>query len=1352
MCRFKLFLAATATLMLAGCWKPSEKGDLNNGKSDESATASFGVTEIHGEIAAPKPVGLDATKVWRLAQSKEVLVTACLQDRRASGSVKGQKFSVEIVEEQRRIQLDPSDKKSCIVWREVVPYNPLAEKPGYIEVKRRIHAEGAHVGFKELILGINPWAGERGDTSKPVIWLKTGKEIAESYKIKSADSAQALAGKLPGDQAQLWMSEVSPLITYKDEQDAELRLAYNKLNGRVEKGIDGEAGALLEVLLSMRPTMRVEKLDGNPFSYPIQSGAFNVHVSLYAANTGTHRNERHLLTPITIPAVGKIIDGRLEVAVNMGLSRRLTRGRLEMAVMVEPAGLDKKLTMKPFEAVFVLGDVTKVIGSASAKLSPEVYKGEKPFSYSEFMKSAQNFKEIQDRVVHANAFEPFIYETASVMFAGVRPGETATKRTMDYKVTSCVRDTLTGERVQNQPFYVYDEDGKEIKILKEKKLPNEADEWLPMKTSQEGCLIWTSSVTHQYYHPEEFFFPVFKIRHPRTQAGKESLKQLVINPWDAMFRTFGFDRIEFTQQFIDSVRNRKKIPSRMFVPRYSYHAIRFRYEIDRFMELEVKKQVLLNLRPQVLRYSGIVGGRRVTESLRDGIWLMKVAIQKDYLDPADKGVFLRPSKTKDGKYTTAVNVDRKLTPRHFVTVVKKLVRVNDGEINTPVEFSMQDLRLMRIRAQFLVQLEPVDENQLQVANILGAQMKRQLVELETKRAMTDNEKRAKIIEDRENLQKAVAKIRAELIKHKVLKVGQLQNLQRAEEEAAKLAGQPFVKIPGFDISSNVEAEILEALKVNDFTITTTAPIVDLDTLIEKDTGLERRSFVGPIIFLSNAYSDDLRPTDNLDEANCEVTDCDELKTRDIEGKQFRNNYDTSPFFGSIAHLATVQVDDLIKEYRRGQEVYRVEMPNLSSIANYARLYNMKFISLGGEKATITDPNCKGSSDKCQVPAGEFQLDANSLLSEMNSEKGELGAFRSQREFLLSGFRGHRFWKAMPVNQPVGMTDWMKLAASGDITPAMGDRLCRMFASHIAKAMGRRIDDLVIAAVFRQCFIPTMQGEGRAPFWLDTKLRVSKTGEYVFKGGKQMNLNVGSNFGLSHSTSFSIGAGFNLMELPLFGMGLNRMLGSNTAGSFLKPFSLKMGVDTSRSQSDGTSISESTYLVMQMASFAIQLKEYERCTIVKLNLKVVADAEHLPMFGTPEQRQAVHEAIHRGLFVCTGKKDDKPLAVTESYYYFTQHFTEGDMLDQADLYNHPWLLAMRGVRDFANFARLIRAQEFTLLAPFTKVVDKPGWALDQMVDTYRRVQPTFPGLYTPHHEDEGLKEYPADQNPSEAFIK
>ena len=128
-----------------------------------------------------------------------------------------------------------------------------------------------------------------------------------------------------------------------------------------------------------------------------------------------------------------------------------------------------------------------------------------------------------------------------------------------------------------------------------------------------------------------------------TSGFTKELK-IAINPWD-LFATFGKDLREVEEsdlrfQTQNLAQAQQKIESRFNLSNFGYTAIRFDYEIRKDLGLNVKKSVLLRLFPEVQRYSSLTGGRLAVEKLRDGIWLLKIAIQKDYLDPATKNAIV----------------------------------------------------------------------------------------------------------------------------------------------------------------------------------------------------------------------------------------------------------------------------------------------------------------------------------------------------------------------------------------------------------------------------------------------------------------------------------------------------------------------------------------------------------------------------------------------------------------------------------------------------------------------------------------------------------------------------------------
>lgn len=1326
-----------ASLTLNGCWKPSEKEDPHNGKRSEDASASFVLEGVKGGLLEPK----DDETVWKIPTHKILSVRACLRDRVVNKDVRGHKFSIEIIEEKKRLTNLKTDVEGCLTWQEKINYNYFAGSSGYVQFTRRVHGAGVHVGFRDITLFVNPWAKERGDGGG-VVWRRDGQkaEIDEAQILKDQ---MALTGKSDSRKAQLWVSAIRPHITYLDERT---------------QGVKG--GVTLEALYEMKPKIKAFNSRGQEIFIDLQAGQFNIWTQLIAANTGDARNQHLILTPENFSGFGKIIDTTLHASARVTMSHQVPRGRLEMALKIVPIGAPPEL--QPFESVYILGDVDRIVGSQNAFLKPEIY-AEKNFDFANYLKSAANFEELKAKFA-ARDLEPFIFETANVMFAGIEPGETATERTVEYQLTTRVRDALTGAVVANQKFIVYDDMGKELK-----RKDRDGKE-VPTITTPQGDLIWTSNLKHKYYLPEEYFFPSFKIAHSHSNFSK--VKELVVNPWDAQFRTFGWDRQQFTEEYIAKVKNRKKIESRFFLPRFSYHTIRFLYKIDQFMNLEVRKLILLNLRPEVLRYSGIIGGRKVTEPLRDGLYLMKIAIQKDYLDPAQKGLAIKSEKDEKGQLRMVMDrgTGKKIRSRNYVSVMKRIVRVNAGEINTTAELSMRDLRLMRVRSNFIVQLETIDERMLFTANEMMKEWRGKVAEINKKR-LADGKKTFSEGELKELAKEARAKTTEKVVAIKK-RLGSLDVLKDKTEDPKTIAD-----LKDFDLSEELKKNIADTLQTADFTVADTSPQnIEFDPMLEKDSGLEKRAFIGPIIFLNNSYSDDLRPIDNLDEKNCQTDDCNEfefledLLRRDYKESLDKNTnvYATSKYFGSVKHFSNKQIDldKLVTRFLRNKEEYKRMMPVISSMYYYTNLYNLSFVSLGNEKLRKFNENCESDQiDRCIVSTDERSFSVSNILGVLNANQA---VFNMRDEIdVQRPFTPYRTGPAMNVN------DLRQMIDTGRLSAVNKERFCRLFAQRVTNDLiaAYRKEDSAASVVtikytmrythqrlFQACASGIKDSEAAdSSVSIRQILRIYDTGgkgDYLFKGGKQMNLNVGTNFGVSQSESFSTGFGLNMAEFPTIGNLMKPSWGRmwDVVDDVLKPVSIRVGRDWSRSAANGTSVSESTYLVMQAANFDVKIHEYERCAVIKFHPNLLARIP-MPTLGQGSALAGeILKAHHSGLVICSGERKKETISINESYYYFTQHFTEGDMLDQADLYNHPWLLSLRGVRDFSAFVRMISDQKKDLYSPLQPVVDRPAWPLDQMAETYRRVLPSFPGIYNVLKEGEALKDFPFDSKPTTDFTE
>ena len=87
------------------------------------------------------------------------------------------------------------------------------------------------------------------------------------------------------------------------------------------------------------------------------------------------------------------------------------------------------------------------------------------------------------------------------------------------------------------------------------------------------------------------------------------------------------------RDYVQYINNRPTENSELFIAGYGYETIGFNYEIDEFMSLYVKKKLLMRAQIYVKRYNSLTQGLRAVEPLRDGIYLLRVAIHKKYYDP-----------------------------------------------------------------------------------------------------------------------------------------------------------------------------------------------------------------------------------------------------------------------------------------------------------------------------------------------------------------------------------------------------------------------------------------------------------------------------------------------------------------------------------------------------------------------------------------------------------------------------------------------------------------------------------------------------------------------------------------------
>lgn len=1385
-----LGLILVLSTLLTSCWKPTKTDSRNPNNPDvqldsanENFSATFFVPTVDGKASPPEiQAGALGMMKWAVPNSRTYSFRACVKDRMTKQDLLGHRFRVE-AQNQLFANLI-SDGSGCIIWTETFSYNYWGT-PKYLILDRKVVGEGIHSGNYNICFAINPWASSRGEKSEDAVDCNRYKNFAKGQTAKGADNIRTALAGATTLRRQLYMSGVQIHILQAEAPDPQKQDS---------KDDQKNVGIGLKYAIEMTPQVQWEDTTGNVFTTDLNTGKYRISAMLVLNGAGQSGNTKVLLTP-NIPPEYSGVQKTIRADFHFALGPLLQNGNLELALKVEPVdGAPSELAS--FEAIYEVGGYFEILGKKSPTLKLEVHKNLKSFKLEDYLAKTVNYQKLIETREMRTA-EKVEFGTMTLRAIGVQPGETATTRTINYQASVCAVNNPSRREVR-EAFWIYKDGRKEPDII---------------EPDMSGCFRWIHNITHKYYHPENLFFRKVtfkkKVSEKPQDSSFEKTLELVINPWDLGF-TFGYDRAAWDPKSIDNIINRPKKASEFYVPGFNYQTTRVHYEVDPFLELEVKKQVLLRVDPFALRYNSIFQGRRQTEKIRDGIYLMKVAVQKYYLDPATPNLKLEPNRMFLNGQSSLGELDPNFR-REFVTAIKKLVRIQDGHTVTPVEFSVRDLKLMRIRSNMLISFQTVDETLLQLA-VYKTVAPKDYSDFLQKVELTDEQKsQLALIEKDINTQ--IKSYRKENLD----KLAQDFNAFRAERDQATLGKAPLnssalmdayraaknansgkTKIPKSTDALSLYPERLRKLiepmdmgsdmrkiiETNDFMKIPAAPIVNLDLLVDRDSGLAERTFVGPIILISNNFTSSVRPTDNLDEIYCTYVDCDqikaELKKREVEDpdeyqesknanlESYYNSISNSRYFGNTDFLKKAKVDTYIQEMAKLEREYQFAGKKHSLIHNFVSLYGLDFVSLNGkEKLKKFIPGCKNAVfENCLEETKDNYVPSETFFSDLV----------------------HSYTRGQKTESDFRTTLTQFLHRQKGVENQAADQLCGYFTyrlfgwpttkqSESFKAQNRFAPEEhpKVARFLSECRSKAKNGFGEV-FAYDPKVRINKFNPRVrYKIGNSINIQLNADVRIAHNLSFDYNVGIRpLSTIGLLGTGLAAIgfvatkiphpiiwvMGATATAS--SAINWNNGRTEGRNATESQSVSQSTMLVVQEAIIDIQMREYEMCAAVTFTNEFAQFATKI-LADLPSEKMS----RFRGLFLCSGNVIKKPEPIRERYYYFAQFFAEADMLDMGDLYSHPWLLSIRGLRDYRAFLALAEAgisgvEKNTVGGKMNQIWNKDGlysyatvrkqenWPIHQLASTYLNVLPSFPRLHSKIEDAEEIPNYPWNDLPSDSF--
>ncbi len=734
---------------------------------------------------------------WKEVNQVRLYLSICgIRDRGTQGTIRNEKFHISS-ELGQTVFTTVSDREGkpqsteisnpivvnsnhCLRWSQLIPVFDYLAPSVNVVLHYEIKSLSGQLGKMVRRIGFNPWDMYRNNSKSSGFFDLTDFARSDWYAGDWVTSERDVLAALNGEflttntSLQLRTFSIEPVereqqnVAQMNEINSRLTADERRVMEELDKELLNQAGLHININFSGMPFVRTFDSTGVPHDIDVKTGKFKIYMNLLASGA-TDDEKKYLLSTNVSSVSGRsaaftwgMTPNGLLASVPMILKNRSEFGRVELLVKIVPvtSGLNK---VKPFTAVFDLGNFdTWARRQGGSFKFDEKYQ---PLDQVDYDKYLQSVAGITDDLSTVREQDRFYFGPLRMRFVRIMPGESATDRTLQYSIYSCIEHGLYGNRV-----------GRGLQFDIETEDQYRGRHTIRRQTNEEGCITWFGFLSHKYYRKEVLEKKVAKVKFVGASRTRSQFDSIInkyeqdfvyyFNPWDEKF-TFGWDEPDMPADYPAEVeKQRRTAPvSQLFIADFRYETMGFRYEIDKFLNLKVKKAILFKAYPYVLKYNSIVFGRKGTEPLRDGIYLMKVALQKDYLDPAAKGVRIydknlgpleRAETESDeepktayemydqefGQYTELSgqnptsqpmmvdinnqDVNHRLltdtelneSKKEYISVQTMLVRVLGGMIITPVEFEVDDLRLMRIRNQFFIQLQTIDEHKLRIATMI----------------------------------------------------------------------------------------------------------------------------------------------------------------------------------------------------------------------------------------------------------------------------------------------------------------------------------------------------------------------------------------------------------------------------------------------------------------------------------------------------------------------------------------------------------------------------------------------------------------------------------------------------------
>lgn len=450
-------------------------------------------------------------------------------------------------------------------------------------------------------------------------------------------------------------------------------------------------------------------------------------------------------------------------------------------------------------------------------------------------------------------------------------------------------------------------------------------------------------------------------------------------------------------------------------------------------------------------------------------------------------------------------------------------------------------------------------------------------------------------------------------------------------------------------------------------------------LLDTNSGLVTPTYSGPTWIREEAGGTLVIPNDDLQTALSSATG-------EVTGREARE---------ALSPLAGMTVDRLVAKARENERKYRDRMNAERDLARFLRNVHSDYVALTNE-ATMLQREPGLSTHNVALPktnAVEKLLESMSAPLPRAAGQGALGRARARRNQSPE--------ESAPTVE--SLTAFVK--GSAPMTPALAARFCRLLLVDMPQAAAPSqqflADQQDPMAWVEDCMARMSSRGWQDVLTVDRKLRVYEIGQQEALRSRQMGVTVGSDwsFGrsLSDSTSWSAGVSpLGLLAMP-FSAALSAVPGFNVISAIAGGMGASVGV--SRSHTTGQSVSEGymfasgVNLNLRSLDMNLELKSTESCALVRVHRDFLARTRaRLGRLAPGISAEQGLLMVSRGVMICTGHGNAEPVRFRESYHSFAHGSFDEVLADRGSLLNQPWLITLRGTRDYALLLGFMSARK------------------------------------------------------------